>query len=192
MDNSRLFRWLLFFYKSRLIYKHMFVIILNMQTFHYTTCLNCKRSFSAPARELKRGSAKFCSRSCSASFGNKLRRKQAVPNLKCDNCGKDFYRKPSLVKSVRKYCSEDCFREATGRAFSREKVLDAIKGFVCEYGRRPIQVDFTTKKGWLSPSTVAEHFGTWNQAIKEAGFSPNSASIGYICRAKDGHLCRSH
>jgi len=44
-----------------------------------------------------------------------------------------------LVKSVRKYCSEDCFREATGRAFSREKVLDAIKGFVCEYGRIPIQ-----------------------------------------------------
>ncbi|MBE0446753.1 MAG: hypothetical protein IBX64_01345 [Actinobacteria bacterium] len=60
------------------------------------------------------------------------------------------------------------------------------------HGRIPIQVDFSSKKGWLNPSTVVDHFGSWNNAIIAAGFAPNSASIGYVCYAKDGHLCRSY
>lgn len=56
----------------------------------------------------------------------------------------------------------------------------------------PTQAEFSAEKGWVHLSTVVAHFSSWSAAITEAGFLPNSASIGRICRAKDGHLCRSH
>ncbi|HCG98485.1 MAG: hypothetical protein A2074_04905 [Candidatus Aquicultor primus] len=164
----------------------------DMEAAHSSACLYCGIKFDAQLRELKRGNAKFCSRSCAAAFGNKLRKKELVPNLTCHQCGNEFYRKPSLSKSSASYCSERCFREASGRAFSKEKILRLIRGFVDKQGRIPTQVEFSHKRGWLNPSTVVGHFGSWNKAIEEAGFLSNSASIGYVCFAKDGHLCRSY
>lgn len=163
-----------------------------MEALLLTTCLNCGRKYKALTKELKRGNAKFCSRNCSAAFGNKLRKKTPSPNLICHRCGNEFYRKPSLIKANANYCSEDCFREASGRAFSKEKILSVIKDFVERQGRIPTQVEFSRKKGWLNPSTVVDYFGSWNKAIEEAGFSSNSASMGCVCFAKDDHMCRSY
>ncbi|MDI6816014.1 MAG: hypothetical protein QME41_02325 [Actinomycetota bacterium] len=163
-----------------------------METTLVRNCQQCGIAFKAPLRELKRGNAKFCSRSCSAAFGNQVRKKEQVSNLICHKCGHEFYRKPSLNRSRTNYCSEWCFREASGRAFSKGEILRLIQDFVDKQGRIPTQVEFSRKRGWLNPSTVVGHFGSWNKAIAEAGFQPNSASIGYMCFARDGHLCRSY
>jgi len=38
-------------------------------------CLECESVFAAPAREVKRGNGKFCSRSCFASYNNRKRKR---------------------------------------------------------------------------------------------------------------------
>ncbi len=34
-------------------------------------------------------------------------------------------------------------------------------------------------------------FGSWNEAIRRAGFTPNTSSVGNEVTAKDGHKCKS-
>ncbi|MGV8961856.1 MAG: HNH endonuclease [Candidatus Saccharimonadaceae bacterium] len=62
-------------------------------------CQTCGKPFQADNRELKRGNAKYCSRSCSARAPKKLQ----YPTI-CKHCGVDF-----LSASVNaKYCSDSC------------------------------------------------------------------------------------
>jgi len=73
-------------------------------------CKTCNKSFLAQEKEFKRGNAKFCSLSCSASRP----RKPKIPNCNCDTCGVGFYRQPSKQKSKHGFifCSRKCKESA--------------------------------------------------------------------------------
>lgn len=56
-------------------------------------CQFCQKEFLADKREINRGNAKFCSRSCSSK-----RKKPQSPNTYCSYCGQVFYRNASKKK----------------------------------------------------------------------------------------------
>lgn len=60
------------------------------------TCQFCQKEFLADKREINRGNAKFCSRSCSSK-----RTKPQTPNTYCAFCGQSFYRMPSKKTSAK-------------------------------------------------------------------------------------------
>ena len=64
-------------------------------------CLYCKKEFIAELSNLKRGHAKFCSKSCSCSYQNENRK---LIKKKCEVCGKAFQTKCSHAK----HCSRSC------------------------------------------------------------------------------------
>jgi len=47
------------------------------------------------------------------------------------------------------------------------------------------------KKEWQHYGAVRLRFGTWNKAIKIAGFDPNPVMFAHKHTAKDGHKCDS-
>ena len=107
-------------------------------------CWRCGCSFLVEKKEQNRGSGKFCSLSCSAAYGNTLRKKARIGNNTCVYCGNKFYRKPSLIKTERVYCSKRCFYEATHPLYSKEQLLDVIRDFYKEKGRIPFHEEFNS------------------------------------------------
>jgi hypothetical protein len=72
-------------------------------------CEWCRLEFDAPLVEVRRGNAKFCSRSCSRSFGNSISehtKKVRLP-VECKECGTTFYVKKFRISTV-KFCSKKC------------------------------------------------------------------------------------
>ena len=70
-------------------------------------CKNCEKPFEAQLRELKRGNAKFCCRSCGLTYTNNYRK---LHKLKCQyiHCNKDYESKNRNSK----YCSSRCSSKA--------------------------------------------------------------------------------
>jgi len=69
-------------------------------------CKHCGKEFKALLKEIKRGNAKFCSRSCSSS-----QKQQKEPNVVCANCGKSFYKSQSKQKNSKSgifFCCRVC------------------------------------------------------------------------------------
>ena len=56
-----------------------------------------------------------------------------------------------------------------------EDVIEAIQGFAEKIGRTPTQREMKAH-GPISSSTAKSHFGTWNDALQEAGLDINSHS----------------
>lgn len=154
-------------------------------------CSYCNKPFLVETKELNRGNGRFCSLSCAAAYGNKLIRKAKTPNYKCAHCGRTFYRKTSLVKTEKVYCSKKCFYEATHPLYSKTTLIEMIERFYRENGRIPFYEEFNSNPKYPNPETYKVAFGSWNKAIEAAGFDPNSSSLGRVCIAKDGHKCRS-
>lgn len=74
-------------------------------------CKECQNPFEADMREVNRGNAIFCSRSCSKKHQNKnIVREVPKPNCFCDNCGTEYYRVKSRLntKSGLTFCSKEC------------------------------------------------------------------------------------
>ena len=70
-------------------------------------CLQCGVIFEAEERYIKRGHAKFCSRSCASKFNSLMRSGRSIPNSICALCGKEIYKTPyqkSLSKSGFVFC----------------------------------------------------------------------------------------
>jgi Zn finger protein HypA/HybF involved in hydrogenase expression len=77
-------------------------------------CLYCKEKFQASLKEVNRGNGKFCSRSCASKLRAALR-KPKPPNVKCANCGKDFYKNESNKRGSRHsiyFCCRKCKDDA--------------------------------------------------------------------------------
>lgn len=77
-------------------------------------CKECGKDFLADSREVKRGNAQFCSRSCVRIHDNKNReRVEKVPNCTCEQCNVSFYRVKSKqeTKSGMSFCSRACKEE---------------------------------------------------------------------------------
>lgn len=117
-------------------------------------------------------------------------RDEKEPTCTCEFCGASFYRRPSAIKQ-KIYCSLDCFYQATHPLYTKERLIEIIQDFQERKGRIPFHSEFSKDRDYPNPSTYCDVFGSWNEAIQLAGFMPNSASLGKILIAEDGHKCLS-
>lgn len=58
-----------------------------------------------------------------------------------------------------------------GRRWNKEEIMDAIRIFYVENGRTPTSVEWASPGPWPNIKTVRRHFGSWGNAIVEAGFA---------------------
>lgn len=70
--------------------------------------------------------------------------------------------------------------------YSKDRLIRLLKNFYAQYNRIPTKRDFTSIYG-----SFFRTFGTWNNAIIEAGFTPNPALFAKKYTANDGHKCDS-
>lgn len=69
--------------------------------------------------------------------------------------------------------------------FTREQLITLLKDFYKINGRIPYKEEFSHYRA------IRNRFGTWNNAIKEAGFDPNPVKFAKKYIASDGHKCDS-
>ncbi len=101
----------------------------------------------------------------------------------CKNCGKSFLGK-------RKYCSSKCRPKAPGlpadyQLITKKQIIKKIKEFYQNKKRIPLKEEFYHR------SAARSKFGSWNKAIKAAGFDPNPVLFAKKHKARDGHHCDS-
>jgi hypothetical protein len=138
---------------------------------------------------LNKNGHNFCNHHCSASFTNSFRitqltlakRKRMLEKPTCANPG--CYKQIGLENKI--YCSPEC-RFIDENEKSKDYVLQEIQKFVKKFDRVPIKYELPTL------SSRSRHcFGTWNKAVKAAGFIPNKVVFSKRYTANDGHKCDS-
>jgi hypothetical protein len=72
----------------------------------WMNCDNCGREFQKTASEVRKSANNFCSRSCSASFSNKLIPRRSPKIRVCAKCGTDFQISRTEFHSRLGYCPE--------------------------------------------------------------------------------------
>lgn len=78
------------------------------------------------------------------------------------------------------------------RDCSKAGIIQAIIAYVDSNKELPSYKDFGKSNGkYPAPSTVEKVFGTWNTAIKAAGYSPKDNTYGTYTKSLDGHTYRS-
>lgn len=147
-------------------------------------CVNpkCNKKVSRLLNQFRKSNSGriFCSLFCAAIVNNLSRRKIKM----CSICDKRFY-------GERKYCSKLCRSKVVNprkksEDEKRKGILKKIKIFYEAEGRIPTKKE----KPGLARRTQAV-FGTWNNAIKTAGFEPNPVMFAKKHIANDGHICDS-
>lgn len=118
----------------------------------------------------------YCSMTCAAIVNNTKYPKRPGLVKQCAYCGKNFV-------SRKKYCSRPC--KDKGTQINKETLLKQIRAFFKKEGRIPLKREFRSYRA------VRGRFGTWNNAIKEAGFKPNPVMFADKFVSKDGHKCDS-
>jgi hypothetical protein len=142
----------------------------------------CKKKFYRPLKEFFKSRKHFCSSHCSAVVNNLERGLKSKRKCFNDGCIK-------LVFKYKKFCSNECFQEYRKKKFLpkyKQSVLVAIKKFVKQNGRIPFKQEMNK---FYRPARIA--FGSWNKAVKEAGFIPNKLMFTRKFMANDGHICDS-
>ncbi len=69
--------------------------------------------------------------------------------------------------------------------YTKADLLNKITDFYRRYGRIPLKREFNMY------DTYRRHFGSWNSAIRAAGFNTNPQIFSYKFFARDGHRCDS-
>ena len=72
------------------------------------------------------------------------------------------------------------------KPYSKKELLAKIKKFYLKNGRIPFKREFNSLRVYRA------RFGTWNNAIRAAGFEPNPVIFSKKFTAKDGHICDSY
>jgi len=88
-------------------------------------CLECGSEFYCKPAEVKRGGGKYCSLSCSATAGNRIRKEKGV-YVYCETCGKRIYRIKSQIKRSKTntfYCDRNCKKNSEHKGNKRVKKL---------------------------------------------------------------------
>lgn len=187
--------------------------------FGLVICAYCSTDFPKDNRHIneniKLGNRFYCSPKCQYTFKNK--QKQFV----CENkgCKKKFKRAPHSI-SPHNFCSHSCaatfsntqkwgpkkpkrlltkeekikiWTEANRNhwknywlSHGKDYIISKIQDFVVKNGRIPVKREMP---GIYKPAR--NFFGTWNDAIKAAGFKPNPVMFADNCIANDGHICNS-
>lgn len=123
------------------------------------TCLQCGIEFYVKPFEVKRGRAKFCSRSCS---NNSMRRASPSSNRiarVCLNCGTQFYVKPSaVVRDGGNFCSRVCSLDKA-RHDARTSVA-----LICQHCGKEFEVR-------LSRASVRKHCSKKCRRASEGAFN---------------------
>lgn len=148
-------------------------------------CVNplCRKEFLRQNKEIAKSELHFCSRSCSAIYHNALKNKATMLQV-CLRPGCNKFIRNKLMK----YCSSLCAttdRLGTTK-YTPDQVTDKIKIFVKTNGRIPTRNEL----GYLN-RLARRFFGTWNEAVKAAGFKANAVRFANHFIANDGHPCDS-
>ena len=80
--------------------------------------------------------------------------------------------------TVKKYCGDICNlakicgldAENLGAGYDDEYLLKELRRFYVEFGRIPLQIDLENCDTYPTRKTFTGHFGTWNNALRLAGF----------------------
>lgn len=135
---------------------------------------SCGKKFQRTPGSISRHN--YCSCSCAVTVSNIKHPRNPGIVKKCAFCGKDF-------KSRKKYCSRPC--KDKGSIIPAEELISKIETFVKKHERVPL------KREMLNYHAFRSRFGTWNNAIKTAGFDPNPVMFANKHIASDGHKCDS-
>ena len=144
----------------------------------------CKKEVVCTPRRLKTTSSGkvFCSHRCRAIVINSERQSKyktvVCRREKCLN----------QIPENRKYCSRECASMARSKIIDqvREEVSSTITEFYNIQQRIPVKREMY---GMYKKARRA--FGSWNNAIKLAGLTPNPVMFSKRCLALDGHWCDS-
>lgn len=142
------------------------------------TCSNpqCYRIFERQRKDFRNYKIAYCSRSCAVSINNSKFPKRKALRKKCHYCSEDFV-------SREKYCSRECKRK--DQVISKKEICKQIIDFYRKKGRIPLKREF------YHYTAARNRFGSWNNAIKMAGFDPNPVMFAKKYVANDGHKCDS-
>ena len=93
----------------------------------------------------------------------------------CNYCGNDFTSKHSTAK----YCGKVCSGKASGGnkiglRFTKDELIKVIRDETEKLGRVPGKRHWSNGKS-PSEKTFQNYFGSYNQAVLEAGLVPNTA-----------------
>ncbi|GAI04393.1 unnamed protein product, partial [marine sediment metagenome] len=72
------------------------------------------------------------------------------------------------------------------KPYSKKHLITKIRKFYFKNGRIPLKREFNMYREYQ------QRFGSWNNAIKLAGFKPNQVIFSKKFIAKDGHICDSY
>jgi len=136
----------------------------------------CHKTFKRQLPEIPPSGVCFCSRSCSAIVNNSKSPKRRPKERICPVCSKKFF-------GQRKYCSRAC--QPKPPKISENQIIKEIKEFYQNNGRIPLKREFHHYVA------TRLRFGTWNKAIKAAGFKPHQVLFAKKYIANDGHKCDS-
>jgi len=125
----------------------------------------CGKTFKRGMGDFLKYGVSYCSSRCFA-----------LVSKKCVYCGKNFRRN-------KKYCSPDCQHKS--QTIDKNLLFKALKNFVKLRGRIPLKREFPHYRA------IRGRFGTWNNFIKTAGFTPNPVMFAKKYTANDGHKCDS-
>ena len=76
--------------------------------------------------------------------------------------------------------------------YSKESIISSIQQFYIKNGRIPQRRDFNNTQEYPSNTTVTKYFGSWNNAIRAAGYKPVTSDLyGVATYGLDGHKYRS-
>lgn len=136
----------------------------------------CYKTYFRLRKDLKKSINTYCSQSCAAIVNNSKYVKQPAIIKTCRFCGKNF-------KTNEKYCSRIC--KDKSETISGAEISDWIKNFYNHEGRIPFKNECPHNKA------ARLRLGSWNSAIKLAGFEPNPVKFANKFIANDGHKCDS-
>ncbi len=101
---------------------------------------------------------------------------------------------PNILRNLKLGRTDKAIRKSAEarRIYSKEKLIEKIKEFVQKEERIPTKNEFINNSSYPDYVTYRHYFGTWNNAIKTAGYKPNEQwfASGHLF-AKDGHKCNS-
>jgi len=137
---------------------------------------SCNKTFKRQQKAIQPLGKNYCSKSCSISINNSKFPKRKALKKNCLVCNKEF-------KGREKFCSVICKNKS--QIISGDLILEQIKSFYNKNARIPFKNEFSYTK------SARLRFGTWNKAIKSAGFEPNPVMFAKKYIAKDGHKCDS-
>ena len=154
---------------------------------------SCQKKFYRPKGNIHKFSHHFCSQSCAAVVNNKITNRKSKIKKLSKKCGSPQC--IQLIDSNQTYCSRKCFRECVrlipplnkiNPNIYANRVISKIKNFVRLYNRIPLKRELQND---YRPARIA--FGTWNNAVKAAGFNPNQLKFTHKYIANDKHICDS-